>query len=328
MVRWGIMGAGNVARRFAESLQHEKNSKLSAIAVRTAEKAEIFRENYKFERYYLNYADLLEDQEIDAIYLSLPHGLHKEWAKKALRKGKAVLCEKPAALTADEVKEIAQAAEENQCLFMEAMKSRFVPAYQEIKKILLEGAIGSVIHVEATLCNLAPVGRIENSYHTQAVQGGVLLDTGIYCASWIEELLEEEIWLDKVQADICEEIDYYVKASFSSGEKTAKMEVAFDRKKPNRLVIFGEKGKMEITDFHRAQEIRIETKEGYTIVKKPFLYDDFFGEISHFVELMKNKNLESPVMPIASSVRCAEILDLVRKGFGNISVNQYIHKRQ
>ena len=92
MIRWGILGAGKIATRFAASLEQEPNSILKAIAVRKEEKARQFQEKFEVEKIYLDYDALIEDEEIDAIYLSLPHGLHKDWAIKALKAHKAVLC--------------------------------------------------------------------------------------------------------------------------------------------------------------------------------------------------------------------------------------------
>lgn len=93
MIRWGILGVGNIAHCFCDSLSKEPDSVLKAISCRRKEKAAAFMEQYAAERYYLDYDSLLKDPEVDAVYLSLPHGLHREWAVKA------VLCEKTATLS-------------------------------------------------------------------------------------------------------------------------------------------------------------------------------------------------------------------------------------
>ncbi|MEE1274686.1 MAG: Gfo/Idh/MocA family oxidoreductase, partial [Olegusella sp.] len=108
-VRWGILGAGNIAHRFAQSLSHVEGAELVALSCRSAEKAAAFAGEFGVERSgvfsdeALGAADaahtaLLADPEVDAVYLSLPHALHHDWAVRALRAGKAVLCEKPAML--------------------------------------------------------------------------------------------------------------------------------------------------------------------------------------------------------------------------------------
>ncbi|HIU02269.1 MAG TPA: Gfo/Idh/MocA family oxidoreductase, partial [Candidatus Onthocola gallistercoris] len=144
MINWGILGAGKIALRFAKSLESEPNSRLTAVSCRTQAKADAFAAEHGNCKAYAGHEKLLADPSIDAIYLALPHGLHHEWAIKALTSGKAVLCEKPAALSADQVKEMIHTASHSHRLFMEAMKPRFVPLYGHLKKLLSEGCIGEL----------------------------------------------------------------------------------------------------------------------------------------------------------------------------------------
>lgn len=110
MINWGILGAGHIAHRFAKSLAHVEDAKLYAVSRRSMEKAREFGDLYNSEVYYDNNQNLLNDPNIDVVYIALPHQLHLEWAQKALKAGKAVLCEKPAALTSLEMKQIAEVA--------------------------------------------------------------------------------------------------------------------------------------------------------------------------------------------------------------------------
>ena len=162
MINWGILGGGKIARRFAESLAHEPESLLYAVSCRSQEKADAFALFYPVVRSYGSHEALLEDDRVDAVYLALPHGLHHEWAIRALNKGKSVLCEKPAALNAGQVQDIARTANARGLLFMEAMKTRFVPLYAALKQALSEGCIGELLSVEASLCSKVsrePFGR-------------------------------------------------------------------------------------------------------------------------------------------------------------------------
>lgn len=316
MIRWGILGAGKIAVRFAESLKHEPDSILKAIAVRKAEKAEIFRERFEFDRAYLNYDALIQDEEIDAVYLSLPHGLHKEWAVKALLNHKAVLCEKPAALSYEEMKEISEAARAGNSLFMEAMKTRFVPMYEEIKKIIQDGKIGRIQKIETHFCSLFPSEKIAETYLSDPSQGGCLLDTGCYCASWIEEFVKEDLTLSKVYVNIKEGINYYTDAFLESESGIRiELEAALDRQKPKNAKITGELGTIEIFDHHRTQEILFTAKNEVNRIRKEYLVDDFYGQIHHFVQLLKNHRTESNIMPLSASLNCAKILDMIKSGY-------------
>ena len=319
MIRWGILGAGKIAYRFAESLKNMEDCCLAAIAVRKEEKALEFRKQFEFERYYLDYQDLIDDTDIDAIYLSLPHGLHKEWAIKALNAGKAVLCEKPAALNSDEMQEIADAARKNNALFMEAMKPRFTPMYEHIRKTINEGAIGEIISVDTQICFSLLSYGIENiwgkTYHTQKGQGGCLLDSGTYCASWIAEYLNKPITVRKTYVNAYDDIDIYVDSRLSDGKTSARMELGFDRNKPRDALITGTAGSIHVYDLHRPEKIEISRDGRSETIEMSCINDDFYGEIHHFMELMKQGNKESPIMSLNDSIRCMEILDEIRNSF-------------
>ena len=117
MIRWGIIGGGNIAHRFAESLKHFEGGELAAVSCRTQEKAEAFSREYPCRYIYDDYDRLLENEEIDAVYIGLPHDLHCQWAVRAMEAGKAVLCEKPAVLNAEETKEICRISKERNSPF-------------------------------------------------------------------------------------------------------------------------------------------------------------------------------------------------------------------
>lgn len=315
-IHWGILGAGKISYRFAESLKNEASSELVAVALRCEEKAMLFQEKYPCKRVYFEYEALLEDNEIDAIYLALPHGLHKEWAIKALNKKKAVLCEKPAVLNGAEMQEILDIARANNCLFMEAMKSRFVPIFKKIQTLVETDKIGTLQHIDTSQCVEFPFDHLKDSYHTKPNEGGALLDSGIYCASWIEFFTREPLRVNKTYADVRQGIDYYVESFLESAQGvTARLEVSFIQNKPRNATLVGDKGSIEIFDLHRPQKIVVTSQGNEEIIEMPYEHDDFYGEISHFVELLKEGKTESDIMSLDASLHCAEVLDKVRKEF-------------
>lgn len=315
MVRFGILGAGNIAHRFAESLMHEKDAVLTAVSCRNPEKGQIFLDQFGASKVYGSHEELLLDESVDAIYLALPHQLHAEWAVKALNAHKAVLCEKPAALNAEEMQTILDAADKNNVLFMEAMKPRFVPLYDELKNLMENHAIGELLRVEASQCNECSDG-IKNTYHTNPEAGGSLLDCGIYCASWIEDFLSGTPVVEKICGTVKDDVNYYTDAELGFNGKTARLECAFDRKKPKQAVLYGTLGKIIVEQMHRPVEMTVicKDKEPYS-VKKEYEYDDFYGEIHEFVKCFQEGKLESEKMLRKASLRCSQILDQVRSGF-------------
>lgn len=319
MVRWAILGAGNIAHRFAASLAHVENAELVAASCRTREKAEAFLAEVpcaEGARAYAGHDALLADHEVDAVYLALPHQFHHEWAIKALRAGKAVLCEKPAMLTATEMAEVADVAHETGCLFMEAMKPRFVPLYAQVMQAAER--IGDITHVEATLCN-DMLGFVEGSgtYHmTPGPGAGVLLDCGTYCASWIEDFCPGVPTLVSIAGATKNGIDTYADAHLSHGGISARLECAFDRAKPRTATIVGTKGRVLVDELHRPQHATVTLADGTSYeLDVPYEVDDFYGEVSHFNQLVMKGAAESPIMPLKDSVHCALILDAIRPAF-------------
>ncbi|MDO4537114.1 MAG: Gfo/Idh/MocA family oxidoreductase [Coriobacteriales bacterium] len=318
MVRFGILGAGNIAHRFAASLAHEERAQLVAASCRTQEKAAAFLAEVPCAPDAQAYGDhnaLLNDDNVDAVYLALPHAYHKDWAIRALHAGKAVLCEKPAMLTADEMREVAAVARETGELFMEAMKPRFVPLYAQVQEAVR--AIGPLTFVDATLCN-DMLGLVEGAgtYHmTPGPGAGVLLDCGTYCASWIAEFCPGAV-LESVVGAQKNGVDVYVDARYTNGEMDARLECAFDRAKPRTATLVGKRGRIVVEDLHRPVRatLFLEGAEPQ-VLDAPYVVDDFFGEISHFVNLCEAGAPESPLMLLDDSVACAAVLDAVRPAF-------------
>lgn len=316
MIHFGILGAGNIAHRFAASLAKVEGAELVAASRRTAEKAAAFLAEVPCAsgaRAYGDHEALLADPEVDAIYLALPHDLHHAWALRALDAGKVVLCEKPAMLSEAEAAEVTAAARERGLLFMEAMKTRFVPLHPHVLDAV--GALGPVARVHASLCNDALASyRTRDTYILGGGPGsGVLLDCGIYCASWLDELLPGEIAVERVDTAFYEGSDVYVDARMTIGGVAAELECACDCARPRQLVVEGERGVLAVDDLHRPQhaELRIAGEQVRTL-DVPYEADDFYGQITHFCSLMRAGALESPAMSHAATLRCARMLDRIR----------------
>ena len=127
-IKWGVLGTAYIFERdTARGMSLAENCELTAIAGRSMEKAERFKEKYGFQRAYGSYEELLEDPEIEAVYIPLPNTMHYEWTIKALRHGKHVLCEKPMAPTAEQAGEMFRIAKENNVFLMEAFAYQHSP---------------------------------------------------------------------------------------------------------------------------------------------------------------------------------------------------------
>lgn len=310
-MKWGIIGAGRIAHRFCESLKNIDDCELYAVACRTKEKAQAFQAQHPCKKAYCSFYDIVEDPEIDAVYIATPHNHHFDWIIACLEAHKAVLCEKPACMNVKEIRAVIECAKENKTLFMEAMKTRFIPIYKEVKQRIHNGEIGDITSITVSLCNDVPKEAIFNSYLGDPTSGGVLKDTGIYPISWIEDYLKDDHYqLEHLYTNIQNDVIYYTKALMKFNNVDVTIECAMDRSKPRQTIIYGTKGKIVVDDMHRPQHATINDVE----LEIPYEVDDFYGELLHFVSLYNNHQKESSIMPLSSSLRCAEIMYTIIEG--------------
>ncbi|HWK04924.1 MAG TPA: Gfo/Idh/MocA family oxidoreductase [Puia sp.] len=177
--RWGIIGPGKIAAKFAAALPLAGRATLEAVASSNADRAKEFAAKFGAARSYTRYEDLAADPLIDAVYVATPHGFHAEHALLCLQQGKAVLCEKPMALSARQVQTMITAALENKAFLMEAMWSRFLPVIEKTLELIRDGQLGTVKYVRADFGFLAPFNPESRLYNLR-LGGGSLLDIGIY----------------------------------------------------------------------------------------------------------------------------------------------------
>ena len=178
-INWGIIGAGTIAGAMVKALSHNSDVANCAIAARSLEKAKEFAERWKVSKAYGSYAELLDAPDIDVVYIATPHVNHCELSIAAMKKGKSVLCEKPACVNASEFKKIMDVSKETGCFFMEAMWTKFHPAFNQAMKWIEEGKIGFLKQIHADFDGNMPYVKGSRVYEKE-LAGGALLDVGIY----------------------------------------------------------------------------------------------------------------------------------------------------
>ena len=312
MIRWGIIGAGKIAQRFVKSLAHEKNSQLYAVSCRTLSKAQQFADTYHALKAYGSYEKVFQDPNVDAVYITLPHGYHYLWSIQAIKAGKAVLVEKPAGINAFEIEGIMEVLKQHPVLWMEAMKPRFTPLYQKIQKIIQEGILGDIQEIHTVLNSKQSDKVIQNSYLSDPVYGGALLDCGCYCATWITEYIKGKLRIDHINVDLQDGYDLHTKVQMHIGDTLATLETAINQPEKKEVLIKGTRGEIRIQDLHRPTSAELKTEDKVEIIDCPYEVDDFYGEISHFVSLLENGKQSSPIMPIQSSLEAAMLLDRIK----------------
>ncbi len=316
MVRYGIIGAGKIAHRFADSLNRE-GDELYAISGRNADRLNAFAEIHPCHKICLSHEELIEDPNVEAVYLSLPNFMHAEWACHAMEHGKAVLCEKPAAMNESEMRQIKAGSETTHVLFMEAMKNRFTPAYSKTIQLLSSGVIGQLKTILLQNGALLDPAQYRNSFHmVPELGGGCLLDVGCYGVSWLQKYLGNGLKVIGTQVHQ-DTVDMYVDARMEGNGILGRLICAFDRTLESKAVFTGTGGTMEVWPMHRPDHIRIRNGQQNVELSIPYDGDDFSGEIRHFDDLFLNGARQSGVMSLADSCACAAILDRIRASFSN-----------
>ncbi len=190
MIRWGILGPGSIARKFATGLRTLPQAQLAAVASREVARAREFAAEFGAFRAYGSYEALIADPAIDIVYIATPHVFHCEQSLLCLNGGKAVLCEKPLCVNEAEARRVVETARANRCFLMEAMWTRFFPLMERLQVLLAEGEIGDLRLLTADFGfpgDPDPASRLWNP----TLGGGGLLDVGVYPLSLAQMLLGE-----------------------------------------------------------------------------------------------------------------------------------------
>jgi len=175
MIRWGFLGAGWIAQTaLAPALHAANNATLHAVASRDTERSGALNPT----RVHKRYEDLLDDPEIDAVYINLSNEAHYQWSIAALAAGKHVLCEKPLALNHAQAQEMADAAKKHNRVLTEAVWHQWHPRFVRIRELIQRGDLGALTSINSSFCF---TGNFENNYRlVPEMGGGALLDVGVY----------------------------------------------------------------------------------------------------------------------------------------------------
>src|SRR5579871_4511677 len=181
-LNWGILGTGKIARTLAQAIHDSQTGALVAVGSRTQEAADRFGTEFSIPKRYPTYHAMLEDPEVEAVYISLPNHLHAEWTVKCAEAGKHILCEKPFTVTAIEARPVIEAVKQHDVFLMEAFMYRCHPQTARLKQLVSEGAIGEVRLIQSNFCyNMGP--RYENIRLSNPAAGGGIMDVGCYTVS-------------------------------------------------------------------------------------------------------------------------------------------------
>ena len=315
-VKWGVLGTANIARGCTiPGMKEALNCELYAIAGRSEDKVESYKNEFGFEKGYVGYENLLDDPEVQAVYIPLPNHLHKEWVIKALKKGKHVLCEKPMALNAEDAMEMFAVAKENNVILMEAYAYLHSPYIASLKSDLQSGVIGDVDFIETAFYTQ---GYVEDIRIHKSMGGGAVYDLGCYCTTMILSLIDSEPEYVLADAEFNDEgADLFASSlmKFKNGVRAAfNVGMIFDPSndgRRDRLYIHGSKGTIESeVEYNQAGRLTYKIKAGNREYNPTVnAGQNYMLEVEQLGRCIENG--EAPHISSDFTIRNAKLLDMV-----------------
>lgn len=321
--RWGIIAPGNIASKFALALQAVDGAVLQSVASRDKSRARAFAEDFGFVDVANNYAALINDPKVDVVYIASPHNLHAEQAIACLKAGKAVLCEKPMTVNSRQASKVIEVARERNVFYMEAVWTRFLPVYSKIREWLDSGAIGDVKMIQANFGFNFPFDPKSRLFNPK-LAGGALLDVGIYPITFAQWVMQDQApsrisavgSLGVTGVDESSAITLqYRDGALAMLTSTVLANTVYD------AWIIGTEGQIKVPMFWCAESAElIKGLRGDSLVvdqiKHPHKPNGYEGEIVEVQRCLAVGELESKLLPWASSIEVMSIMDQARDQLG------------
>ena len=255
-LRWGIIGTGNIASRFASQVPTSATNEVVAVGSRSLESANSFADKWDIANRHGSYDDLLADEAVEAVYIATPHPMHVEWAIKAAEAGKHVLCEKPLAINRAWAEAMIEAAVRNDVFLMEAYMYRCLPQTKLITQLVRDGEIGAVHQIQATFAFAAGY-RPESRIFADDLAGGGILDVGGYPVSMARLIAGAAIGQPYAEPAAVNAVghvgetgadEWTVATLFFDGGVTAQVSTGVRLADRNQVRIYGSKGYLQVDD--------------------------------------------------------------------------------
>jgi len=314
-VRWGILGTGFIANKFANAVKNAEGARLVAVASRNATSADKFADTYQIEHRFDSYEAMADFDGVDAVYIALPHTYHPVYAKFFMEAGKHVLSEKPICANLRQLEELMAVRKEKNVYLMEAMWTRFLPAIQKIKQMVEDGVIGEVREISADFC----YNQEDRTHHVfkRECAGGSLLDVGIYGLNFASIFLGDKVvdfQTAAFQKDGVEE-RINILLRYPNGA-IARVSSAISLLKPEDGYIYGDKGYIRIPHFYSASEFEVVAETASQTYNFPYKGNGFEEEIEACNRCILAGKTQSDIMPLEQSAAILRLMDAIRKQAG------------
>src|SRR4051794_20829960 len=325
-VRWGILATGKIATAFAKDLALLPECEIAAVGARRKDSADAFAATHGAVTAYGDYRSLVEDPDVDVVYVATPHALHREHVELALEAGKPVLCEKAFTLTAADAEHLVALAREKDLFLMEAMWMRCNPLVRRLRQVLGSGALGRVRQVRADIGFVVDKPSTDRLLDA-ALGGGALLDMGIYPLTFASLFLGEPATIASAAtlSDGGVDLDLALGLGYDSGA-TAALTATMTAWSPRNATIATDRGRIDIpAPFHHPTTVTWRAFDGdpdftgAAVVQE--LSEDVIGtglanEALEVVRCLRNGETESPLVPLDDTVALMRQMDTIRADIG------------
>ncbi|MEG1874111.1 MAG: Gfo/Idh/MocA family oxidoreductase [Angelakisella sp.] len=310
-LRWGFLGTGWIAEEMARALQSVGGT-ITAVASRKGAKAQAFAQQFGIPAYCDSYRALCQREDVDVVYIALPHSMHRELSLCALDCGKHVLCEKPFTLNSAEAAEIFALAGKRHLFVMEAGWTRFIPLLGEMIDFVKAGKLGKVRMLKADdafcMSEASPDSRILDP----KMGGGALLDVGYYPLTLAAMLFGKPQEILSTAAlsggiDLCNAAIL----RYPGGEMTLLCS-SIGGQLPNDAVIMGERGYLRLCDFVGCTHAELCLDGKTEHIDRPHACNGYEYQMRHVEECILAGLCESPVIPYAATMEMMREMDVMR----------------
>ncbi|MBV6425629.1 MAG: scyllo-inositol 2-dehydrogenase (NADP(+)) IolU [Haliscomenobacter sp.] len=316
--RWGILGPGRIAQKFARDMAVLPQAKLHAVASRSLDRAREFAAQYGATHAFGSYEELFQCPDLDVIYIATPHQGHFPWTMRALEHGIPVLVEKPFAINSRQARVMAEAAQNKGVFLMEALWTRFLPTMERLQAILREGSLGEILGVKADF-GFQPPFDPQSRIFNPNLGGGALLDIGIYPVFLALFLLGPP---SEITAAGClgatgvdEELGILMK--FPSGQM-AHLHTTIRVQTKTEAFVYFERGTINLHSrwFEPTTLSVLRPSERPEILTFDYPCEGFSFQIAEVMRCLDAGLRESPLMPLDFSIGLMETLDAIRHQIG------------
>ncbi|WP_214650981.1 Gfo/Idh/MocA family protein [Brachybacterium halotolerans] len=319
-LRWGVIGTG-IAAKFVRGIAARTQQKVVAVAARDAEKTRDFAAEHAIPTVHPDVDALLEDDDVDVVYIATPHPLHREQALAAIAAGKHVLIEKPIAMSAGEAREILDAGRAAGVLVTEAMWTRYLPQADVIRQVLDAGALGDVSLVRADFGFVMPMDP-EHRLWSPELGGGAMLDAGVYPVSFASSVIGRPSAISAIGAVAGTGVDAAANILVDTeGGAQAVLSTSLLASLPVEASIHGSAGRLEVASpFFGPTGLRLvlgsiggDEIATWTDGTGGELHDGLGYQATAFAQFVGEGLVESPVHPHEEIVSVMATIDEVRR---------------